>query len=82
MYREVTSSYYRWGLLDNFWLAFYHLDDIPNTKYQTKFDNNPRSTFGDYLCIYNPGRKTDGQTDLFLRTLGVMKGQENVKVHS
>ena len=41
------------------------------------------------LTNKNPGRQTDGQTDretetgdLFLRSLGVMKDRENVKVES
>ena len=64
---EVASLHYWWG---KFSLAFYHLHDIP-----TKFENNRFSIF----------RQSDKQRetgDLLLRTLGVMKGRENVKVES
>ena len=55
---EVMSSHWWWGWLDKFWLAFYHLYDIPNIN--TKFHNNRSSSFGDYLFNITPIRQTDG----------------------
>ena len=66
--------------MDKFWLAFYHLHDILSIN--IKFDNNRHT---DEQTDRPTGRQTNRQTvteDIFLRTLGVMKGRENVKVAS
>ena len=68
------------------------------TFLNTKFDNYRSSTFGDYLSNKNrDGRRTDKQTngetdgqtgrqmkmgDLFLLSVGVLRGRENVSKQS
>ena len=71
-------------MIRQIWLALFHLHDIPNIH--TKFDNNPSSSFRDYLSNKNRQRRTDERQtetgELFFRTLKVMNRRENMKAGS
>ena len=71
---EMTTLNCGWGWRDKFWLAFYHLHDIPKIQ---KFQNKQSTSFGNYSKRQTADScKTEG---LLFHTVGIMKRLETLQ---